>query len=175
MLRSAIAQMLPPRPPSPPSGPPRGMYFSRRNDAAPFPPSPATTSMYASSMNFTARNPCDQPVRRCRSRRILQVENKPFGRVATTSALPGDVPAGEHRRRSGDGAILNEQGAAVRFVVRFLADRRDPREVEQQCALGVAEVAAGDAALRGQLGVEAFEYGAIRAARIEIGQPDRRI
>src|SRR5690606_22698691 len=52
MLRSATAQMLPPRPPSPPSGPPFGMNFSRRNDATPLPPLPAVTSMVASSMNF---------------------------------------------------------------------------------------------------------------------------
>src|SRR6266540_6905521 len=54
-LRSARAQTLPPRPPSPPSGPPRGTYFSRRNDAEPSPPLPACTSIFASSMNFMAR------------------------------------------------------------------------------------------------------------------------
>src|ERR1700720_1625299 len=47
--------MLPPRPPSPPSGPPRGTYFSRRNETAPLPPSPAITSMTASSKNFTTQ------------------------------------------------------------------------------------------------------------------------
>src|SRR6266850_3577006 len=52
MLRSARAQMLPPRPPSPPSGPPRGTYFSRRKCAEPSPPLPACTSIFASSMNF---------------------------------------------------------------------------------------------------------------------------
>src|SRR5436305_4216161 len=49
---SATATMLPPRPPSPPSGPPRGTYFSRRNEALPSPPLPATTSILASSKNF---------------------------------------------------------------------------------------------------------------------------
>ena len=52
MLRSATAQMLPPRPPSPPLGPPRGMNFSRRNAATPLPPLPAYNWMRASSMNF---------------------------------------------------------------------------------------------------------------------------
>src|SRR5207302_5090761 len=53
-LRSARAHTLPPRPPSPPSGPPRGTYFSRRNEATPSPPLPACTSIFASSMNFMA-------------------------------------------------------------------------------------------------------------------------
>ena len=35
----------PPSPPSPPSGPPLGMYFSRRKETHPFPPSPAFTWM----------------------------------------------------------------------------------------------------------------------------------
>src|SRR5688572_30650778 len=52
MLRSAIPQMLPPRPPSPPSGPPRGTNFSLRKLAMPSPPFPACTSMVASSTNF---------------------------------------------------------------------------------------------------------------------------
>src|SRR5260370_37972086 len=56
MLRSARAHTLPPRPPSPPSGPPRGTDLSRRNEAAPSPPLPACTSIFASSMNFMARN-----------------------------------------------------------------------------------------------------------------------
>src|SRR5688500_15970618 len=43
--------MFPPRPPSPPSGPPRGTYFSRRNDADPLPPSPAFTQILARSMS----------------------------------------------------------------------------------------------------------------------------
>src|SRR6476620_4652095 len=51
-LRSACAYTLPPRPPSPPLGPPRGMYFSRLNAAAPSPPFPACTSIVASSTNF---------------------------------------------------------------------------------------------------------------------------
>src|SRR5688572_25835245 len=53
--------MLPPRPPSPPSGPPRGTNFSRRKLAAPSPPSPACTSITASSMNFMlsqTKKPC---------------------------------------------------------------------------------------------------------------------
>src|SRR5207247_9046574 len=52
-VRSALSMPLPPRPPSPPSGPPRGTYFSRRNETAPSPPSPAITSINASSKNFT--------------------------------------------------------------------------------------------------------------------------
>src|SRR6476620_1554830 len=52
MFRSATAQMLPPLPPSPPSGPPKGRNFSRQKEATPLPPSPAMTSIFASSMNF---------------------------------------------------------------------------------------------------------------------------
>src|SRR3954468_15459750 len=52
MLRSATAQMEPPLPPSPPSGPPKGRNFSRQNEAQPLPPSPAITSILASSINF---------------------------------------------------------------------------------------------------------------------------
>src|SRR3954470_14141353 len=52
MLRSATAQIEPPLPPSPPSGPPNGRNFSRQNEAQPLPPSPAMTSIFASSINF---------------------------------------------------------------------------------------------------------------------------
>ena len=55
-----VAATKPPDPPSPPSGPPRGMYFSRRNDAAPLPPSPAMTSIVASSKNFTRASWCKE-------------------------------------------------------------------------------------------------------------------
>ena len=41
----------PPRPPSPPSGPPRGTYFSRRKDTAPFPPLPELTVIVVRSTN----------------------------------------------------------------------------------------------------------------------------
>src|SRR5690242_7918941 len=44
--------MLPPLPPSPPSGPPLGTYFSRRKETHPIPPSPAFTSITASSTNM---------------------------------------------------------------------------------------------------------------------------
>src|SRR6478735_5617660 len=49
---SATANTWPPRPPSPPLGPPNSLYFSWRNETQPFPPSPAATSMKASSTNF---------------------------------------------------------------------------------------------------------------------------
>ena len=42
---SATTITSPPRPPRPPSGPPRGTNFSRRNDTAPRPPSPAIASI----------------------------------------------------------------------------------------------------------------------------------
>jgi hypothetical protein len=35
-----------------PSGPPNGLNFSRQKDATPLPPSPAMTSIFASSINF---------------------------------------------------------------------------------------------------------------------------
>src|SRR5690606_9533465 len=71
-LRSARAHTLPPRPPSPPSGPPRGTYFSRRKVAAPSPPLPACTSIFASSMNFIVcfapqtKKPYRNPIGLCR-------------------------------------------------------------------------------------------------------------
>src|SRR5690242_19990561 len=120
MLRSATAQMLPPCPPSPPSGPPRGTYFSRRKDAAPLPPSPAITSMTASSMNFIARFRSRDPQRSLQwaSRLFIpDVEDVALGRVPAPSALPFDPPARERGRRPFDGAVLNEKRAAVRHVV----------------------------------------------------------
>ena len=51
-LASAMASTWPPRPPSPPSGPPNSLYFSWRKEAQPLPPSPAATSIVASSTNF---------------------------------------------------------------------------------------------------------------------------
>src|SRR5579864_7657371 len=45
----------PPLPPSPPEGPPRGTNFSRRNAMQPFPPSPAFTLIFASSMNMNVQ------------------------------------------------------------------------------------------------------------------------
>src|SRR5271155_2243838 len=42
----------PPLPPSPPEGPPRGTYFSRRKAMQPFPPFPALTRIFASSINI---------------------------------------------------------------------------------------------------------------------------
>src|SRR5579859_551279 len=44
--------MDPPCPPSPPSGPPRGTCASRRNVAAPPPPSPARTQIFTRSRNI---------------------------------------------------------------------------------------------------------------------------
>src|SRR5208282_2172752 len=44
----------PPLPPSPPEGPPRGTNFSRRKAIQPFPPSPAFTRIFASSINMFA-------------------------------------------------------------------------------------------------------------------------
>src|SRR5688572_19645436 len=52
LLGSATKMTSPPRPPSPPSGPPLGMYFSRRNETQPSPPSPAFTWISASSTNM---------------------------------------------------------------------------------------------------------------------------
>src|SRR5439155_2470408 len=54
LLGSAAKMTSPPRPPSPPSGPPLGMYFSRRKETHPAPPSPALTWMVASSTNMDA-------------------------------------------------------------------------------------------------------------------------
>src|SRR5579863_1977154 len=45
--------MSPPLPPSPPEGPPRATNFSRRNAMHPFPPSPALTRIFASSINMS--------------------------------------------------------------------------------------------------------------------------
>src|SRR5437867_3183255 len=46
-----------PGPPSPPQGPPRGTYFSRRKATQPFPPPPALTRIFASSMNIVSYQP----------------------------------------------------------------------------------------------------------------------
>src|SRR6185369_14040667 len=85
MLRSATSQMLPPRPPSPPSGPPRGTNFSRLNEAEPLPPSPAITSMYASSLNFMASFGGI-------SWRFAAVQHKALGIVAATMTFPCLLP-----------------------------------------------------------------------------------
>src|SRR5437660_2556087 len=50
--------MSPPLPPSPPEGPPRATNFSRRNAMQPFPPSPALTRIFASSMNMRPLTLC---------------------------------------------------------------------------------------------------------------------
>src|SRR5437016_6112080 len=52
------AEPEPPSPPSPPLGPPRGTYFSRRKLMQPLPPSPASTRISTSSMNFIALRAC---------------------------------------------------------------------------------------------------------------------
>src|SRR5215469_10094061 len=51
-LNDEVIRMSPPWPPSPPEGPPRGTNFSRRKAMQPFPPSPAFTRIFASSMNI---------------------------------------------------------------------------------------------------------------------------
>src|SRR6185503_16158517 len=109
MLRSAIAHTLPPRPPSPPSGPPRGTYFSRRKLATPLPPSPAITSIFASSMNFMLFGP---------SSRDPLVQTEQFAVVTRAVALPDDAPIafGRGRRIVAAAALVEQQRAAqVRF------------------------------------------------------------
>ena len=54
-LGSARTMIDPPLPPSPPSGPPFGTYFSRRNVAAPRPPSPPFTKSSTRSTNMVFR------------------------------------------------------------------------------------------------------------------------
>src|SRR5271169_5759699 len=54
--------MSPPLPPSPPEGPPRGTNFSRLNAMQPFPPSPALTRIFASSMNMLVVSRWQNPV-----------------------------------------------------------------------------------------------------------------
>src|SRR5690242_7876637 len=98
-----------------------------------------------------------------------------LGRIAPTPPWPFDAPTGKRRRRTGDRAILDEQCATVSAVVRLLAHRRDAGEIEQQRALRIAEIAARYASLRGQVGIEVLHHRAIRAPRVEIRQPDRRI
>ncbi len=51
-LSSTKKTISPPFPPSPPSGPPALIYFSRRNDTAPSPPSPALIVILALSTNI---------------------------------------------------------------------------------------------------------------------------
>src|SRR5689334_20715395 len=61
LVGSATKRTVPPLPPSPPSGPPLGMYFSRRNETQPGPPSPAFTWMVASSMNMGRKSEKARP------------------------------------------------------------------------------------------------------------------
>src|SRR5215831_14432999 len=98
--------MLPPSPPSPPSGPPRGTYFSRRNDATPLPPSPATTSIVASSKNFTGGSAHRARSAPCRHR---------------GAGLPREPCSPWHLGLAVDASVLHEQGRAVVRRWRFLA------------------------------------------------------
>src|SRR6476660_1006321 len=106
MLRSATAKTLPPRPPSPPSGPPRGMYFSRRKDTAPLPPSPAWTSIMASSMNFMDSGLAGLAFR------FALVEPEAFVAIAGSMAFPDERPS-RFRKVVVVPAALHEEHAAV--------------------------------------------------------------
>src|SRR5690606_18378931 len=77
MPSAATRNTLPPSPPSPPSGPPSGMNFSRRKPTQPFPPSPASTRMVASSKNFIMRN-ADIRDHNTRSRKLCLLQEFQF-------------------------------------------------------------------------------------------------
>src|SRR6185503_8089119 len=109
MLRSAMAKMLPPRPPSPPSGPPRGTYFSRRNEALPSPPLPAITSIFASSKNFMSPP---------RSRN----EKAPSGDGALSGS---EEPLGIHRLDRHGALLVGSVGG----VLHLARDQREERVV----------------------------------------------
>src|ERR1700682_3709370 len=145
MFRSAIAQMLPPRPPSPPSGPPRGTYFSRRNDTAPLPPSPAITSMFASSMNFIV-----------------------------TSLASGGERAGSARCRRRVGSVarrLHQERVATVGSLRVVAHRNHVQKVFKQSPLRLAEIMAGHTGAGRQVARQRFRDRAIGAPWIEGKQP----
>src|SRR5512134_1629501 len=125
MLRSATTSMLPPRPPSPPSGPPRGTYFSRRNDTAPLPPSPAYTSMIASSTNFTAP-------RVQQSLRFPSIQHEALGVVTAAAALPRDRVVIKLGRSVRQAAVLDEQRGTRVGTRRLFGSGHDARELIEQ-------------------------------------------
>src|SRR6476660_3726693 len=175
MLRSAIACMLPPRPPSPPSGPPRGTYFSRRNETAPLPPSPAMTSIFASSMNFIYVHHASAGIRSRGSggrRRALE-QQEAFGVVAAPVALPDLLPRRIRRRIAVVATHLQQQRRTRIRGGEIVPHRDDTAEVLDQCALRLAQISAGKAGHpRRQLLRQRFGDRAVAAPGIQIRQPD---
>src|SRR5579862_5458391 len=105
--------MLPPLPPSPPEGPPRGTLSSRRIAFDPSPPSPALTSIVASSMNCTAvvrnRAPAARGQLRYRAPRVRRDDLGPRRRRGGGPA----GPAGVGRDRGGRGHGLRRDRHAA--------------------------------------------------------------
>ncbi len=161
--------MLPPRPPSPPSGPPRGTYFSRRNDTAPLPPSPAITSIVASSMNFIAA-----ALARCAA---APEQHEALGIVAAAVAFPDLLPTTSPAGSSDSSRPTCSSSASQSLSGSCDSSRTvtTSTKVFEQRALRFAEVAAGDARSRGQMRGQRFGHRAIAAARVEIRQPDRHV
>src|SRR5690606_113943 len=157
MLRSAVAQMLPPRPPSPPSGPPFGMNFSRRNDTIPLPPSPAMTSMCASSMNFIP-DPQTKKAPRCGAfvptAAGLLLQRLDADRAALLLALDGETHLAVDQREQrvvlapADVLAGMEAGAALAHDDRARADGLAAVGLDaEHLRLGIAAVPGGTAAL----------------------------
>src|SRR5581483_6337193 len=83
----------PPLPPSPPDGTPRGTNFSQRNAMHPYPPSPALTRIFASSMNIAdTQGPKRSPNKNASSRRRGGVDRK-VRRDPTRTARKRVLPA----------------------------------------------------------------------------------
>src|SRR3546814_14699025 len=97
VLRPATASktMSPPLPPLPPSGPPYSIYFSRRNDTAPGPPSPDLMKILAWSRKCMA-GPLGGPAR-------FDQHGGHEGRLREASAIPhaaaAPEPAVPHNRQ----------------------------------------------------------------------------
>src|SRR6476469_7754733 len=145
--------MLPPRPPSPPSGPPRGTYFSRRNETAPLPPPPAMTSIFASSMNFIYVYHASAGIRSPGSggRRRAREQQEAFGVVAAPVTFPDLLPRRIRRRIAVVAADLQQQQRTCIRRGKIVAHRHDAAEVLDQCALRFAQISAGKAGCpRGQ-------------------------
>src|SRR5512146_1196631 len=137
MLRSASAYTLPPRPPSPPSGPPRGTYFSRRNDAEPSPPLPAVTSMRASSKNFMAGLSRDRDADAERDEREAREHVQPLAHRGLAADPGADVAREERDRPEDDGGLRHEDRAEERHLDtdvprRRVHELRQEREEEER-------------------------------------------
>ena len=115
-------------PATPPEGPPRGTNFSRRKAMQPFPPSPAFTRIFASSMNIfwscgdlrrPGRCALSVPNRKCRS---FQFINLGLKSLQLLLGVKQAVPAGVFREKRS--APLLDFGWAAAATIALFPVRR---------------------------------------------------